>query len=108
MKQISVKVNSNVGDVIAAKDEAVAAALEAIGLQAEGDVALLAPVDTGRLRASITHEVDGDAVNVGTDVEYASYVEYGTSKTKAQPFLEPAITENMDSYQQIAESYLKG
>lgn len=41
-----------------------------------------APVDTGRLRASITHEVDSRPVplfgKVGTDVFYAPYVEFGT------------------------------
>ena len=38
------------------------------------------PVDTGRLRASIrtTFYKDGLAAEVGTDVEYAPYVEFGT------------------------------
>lgn len=41
------------------------------------------PVDTGRLRASITPEVEmaGDTVEgiVGTNVKYAPYVEFGTA-----------------------------
>jgi len=36
------------------------------------------PVDTGELRRSITHEVNGDTGIVGSNLEYAPYVEYGT------------------------------
>jgi HK97 gp10 family phage protein len=55
----------------------------------------MCPVDTGRLRSSITHEVGGDAegmvARVGTNVEYAKYLEYGTSRMSARPFLRPAL-----------------
>lgn len=104
----SVKVTSHVKEVIEAKNEAIARALEAIGIQAEGDVAELAPVDTGRLRDSITHEVDEseEAVYVGTNVEYAAYQEYGTSKMKPHPFLKPGIMNNLETYKEIAEKYL--
>ena len=36
------------------------------------------PVDTGELRMSITHYVEGDTGIVGTNKQYAPYVEYGT------------------------------
>ena len=40
-----------------------------------------APVDTGRLRNSIHHEMeDDDTVDIGTDVEYAIFQELGTSR----------------------------
>lgn len=52
------------------------------------------PVDTGRLRASITHRSGSDAkglfVDVGSNVKYAQAVEFGTSRSAAQPFLRPA------------------
>lgn len=55
----------------------------------------LCPVDTGRLRASITHALESDAQGVlaivGTDVHYAPYVEFGTSRMAAQPYLRPAL-----------------
>ncbi len=49
----------------------------------------ITPVDTGRLRASITADVKGLEANIGTDVYYASYVHDGTSEIEPQPFLYP-------------------
>ena len=55
----------------------------------------MAPVDTGRLRASITWQLlrDGDGLfaRVGTDVEYAYYVHEGTRRMAGRPFLEDAL-----------------
>lgn len=83
-------------------------ALEKIGLMAEGYAKAMCPVDTGRLRGSITHMVDGGekAVYVGTNVEYGPHVELGTSRTKAQPFLRPAATDHVDQYRSILKSEL--
>ena len=57
-------------------------------------------VDTGRLRASITHRVEmesGEVVGyVGTNVEYAPYLEFGTTRMKPRPFMVPAIERNRD------------
>lgn len=88
---------------------AVYRALNAVGLQAEGYAKRLCPVDTGNLRNSITHgfEMDGFVAFIGTDVEYAAYVEYGTSKTKAQPYLKPAVENHTSEYAKIFQTYLK-
>lgn len=51
-------------------------------------------VDTGRLRASITSEVSGMEGRVGTNVEYAGFVEYGTVKRPATPYLFPALEQS--------------
>lgn len=84
--------------------------LESWGIVAEGYAKLNCPVDTGRLRNSITHERDDEEgqVQIGTNVEYAPYVEYGTSRMDAQPYLEPAILDNISEYQDIADEYLRG
>lgn len=78
------KLYDNVADVLKATAEQKLRALEAVGIQAEGDVkdeiTDLEAVDTGRLRSSITHQVDGDSVEVGTNVDYAVYVHEGTGK----------------------------
>ncbi len=104
----NVKVTSHVNEVISAKNGAIARALEAIGIQAEGDVASLAPVDTGRLRDSITHEThaEEESVHVGTNVEYGKYQEYGTSRMRAHPFLKPGIMNNLETYKSIAKQFL--
>lgn len=89
---------------------AIDRALEEIGLAAEGYAKRACPVDTGNLRNSITHAVASseDAVYVGTNVEYAPYVELGTSKMQAQPFLRPAATEHGDQYRQVLKNALGG
>lgn len=88
---------------------AIDRALEKIGLVAEGYAKKACPVDTGNLRNSITHVVDGDdAVYIGTNVEYAPYVELGTSKMQAQPFLRPAATEHGEEYRQVLKGELQG
>lgn len=97
-------------EVAEAVDGAIAAALEEVGLAAEGFAKRLCPVDTGRLRNSITHVTrpDDNAVYIGTNVEYAPYVEYGTARQEAQPFLRPAATRHGDTYRTIVEAHLRG
>jgi HK97 gp10 family phage protein len=48
-------------------------------------------VDTGFLKNSISVEPAGDlTAYVGPHAEYAIYVEYGTYKSRAQPYLLPS------------------
>ena len=84
------------------------------GLVVESNAKALTPVKTGRLRGSITTqsanrgtEISGKAatdgiaaiekprdpleVLVGTAVNYAAYVEFGTRFTGAQPYLRPGL-----------------
>nr|DAO40673.1 MAG TPA: putative tail component [Caudoviricetes sp.] len=106
-------------------------ALEAIGLVAEGhaqvNLTRQHAVDTGNLRNSIAHKVltDEKKVIIGTDVEYAPYIEFGTGiytsggrqtpwayqdaegdfyltrGMRARPFLKPAVTEHKEEYKRI-------
>jgi HK97 gp10 family phage protein len=57
-----------------------------------------APVQTGRLRDSITASAYGKEAEVFSQVEYAPFVEYGTYKMAAQPFLYPAVEANKDGF----------
>jgi hypothetical protein len=90
------------------------------GIIIEGQAVALCPVDTGRLRGSITYATSkfrtmvsmpakpGDEVSepgddytlyVGTNVEYAPYMEYGTCRRNmetGQPFLRPAMDIKRD------------
>lgn len=56
----------------------VSKALNRACLVVENEAKRLCPVDTGDLRSSITHEVHNDIGIVGTNKEYAPYVEFGT------------------------------
>lgn len=78
------------------------------------------PVDTGLLRNSIESSFEGDgrtgemvgAVTAGgggvshvlyslfgDGINYARYVEYGTSRMAAQPFMTPAFDEEIPGYE---------
>ena len=87
--------------------EAERRALEKVGMFVESEAQENAPVDTGRLRNSITHEVEGRFAVIGTPVEYAPHVELGTSRSRAQPYLRPAIEENRDTIKKIITDELK-
>ena len=85
------------------------------GLLVEGDAKRLCPVDTGRLRSSISTETEDTAEGakafVSTNAEYAPFVEYGTGErgdpsvphklhwagNPPHPFLRPALAMNRDS-----------
>lgn len=94
--------------------------LIAIGMAIEGDAKRICPVDTGRLRASISTNwngsklnVDKDKVNepeakedkfivvVGSNVEYAPYVELGTKKMSPRAFLRRAFEKNKKLLERI-------
>jgi HK97 gp10 family phage protein len=133
-------VEDNTDKIIDAKDLACARALFAIGTKAEAYATKLCPVGTpestgqkgyrgGTLRQSITFESDDESMTLGTNVEYAPYVELGTGPNftpppeweqfdapkgsglghgyvKARPFIRPAISDHLDEYQQIIENEL--
>ena len=81
-------------------------ALEMCGLLGERYAKLLCPVDTGRLRNSISHAPDGKTEYIGTNVEYAPYLEYGTVDMKAQPYLKPAVAKHEYEYREIIRQIL--
>ena len=90
-------------------------------------------VDTGRLRNSITYAAGDysgigtytdnnkkkysdakarntpkdDEVAIGTNVEYAPYLELGTKKIAAHHYLKRAVTEHQDEYKKLAVEAIK-
>lgn len=99
----------NAREIENAFNSQIAKALEEIGLLAEGYAKKACPVDTGRLRASITHKIDAgdDSVYIGTNVEYGKYVELGTRYSKAKPYLKPAATEHGSQYRSVLKANLE-
>ena len=75
--------------------------VQRLAISAQGQVAPPSPpghapaVRTGTLRRSITWKpgIDGVSpyVDIGSNVLYAPYVELGTSRMAARPFLRPAL-----------------
>lgn len=104
----------NSAEIMAAVNGANLRGLERCGLKAEGyakkEITRQKAVDTGNLRNSITHEVvpAEKAVYIGTNVEYAAYVECGTAKMDARPYLKPSIANHAKTYQRIFADELKG
>ena len=139
---MSVQVIDNSAEVLSELSRTKARALETIGLKAEGYAKRLCPVGTvestgkkgyrgGTLRNSITHTVDGDVLSVGSNIQYAAFVELGTGPhfepppdwetftskrgsgvgrayVKPRRYLQPAIEEHAGEYKTIAENELKG
>lgn len=121
----------NSREFLNAFDAAITRALERCGMQAEGYAKDLVPVDTGNLRNSITHKVSDDAVYIGSNNEYAAYVELGTGKyaqggrkdpwvyrddegrwhhtdgQRAQPYLKPAVADHKQTYRNIIKDELE-
>ena len=115
-------------------------AMKKIGLLIQGAAMLLCPVDTGRLRGSLTHATDDfqsatrgaargtdqpvsrpmdeGTVHIGTNVEYAPWVEYGTSSgwkggyyklgRKAQSYLRRAMDENRENVVKLYQETMHG
>jgi HK97 gp10 family phage protein len=89
----------------------------AIAFRIEGRAKAKAPVDTGALRASIYTDCagqqsgepgnaplpkpKGDDAHVGPSMDYALYVEFGTRRAGAQPYLVPAVRETEDQLAQV-------
>lgn len=80
------------------------------------DAKILAPVDTGRLRDSIGHTdtstADTISSEIGPTVNYGEFVELGTSRMNAQPYLGPATDRHEPVFEQamakIAEEAIDG
>ena len=79
--------------------------MERAVLMVENDAKRFVAVDTGRLRSSITHEIEVTKNEVrgivGTNVDYAIAQEYGTSKQSGTPYLRPALKKNIPKIRQM-------
>lgn len=131
----SLSITDNSEKILDEMRDAAIRALERVGMQAEGYAKDLCPVDTGQLRDSISHKVDDgeQVVYIGSNLDYAAYVELGTGKyaeggggrptpwvyqdakgnwhwtrgNPAQPFLKPAVADHAQTYRNIIEDELK-
>ncbi len=106
-----IKFTSNVNDILRQLENGNRNALTAIGATAEthtkDNITADDLIDTGRLRNSISHTVDGEAAYIGTNVEYAPYLELGTKKITAHHYLKRAVTEHQDEYKKLTVQAVK-
>ena len=129
-----IEITDNSRLVKAEFEAAALRALEKCGLIAEGYAKRMCPVDTGNLRNSITHQVDISELlcRIGSNSEYAVYVELGTgiyypggrqtpwvyqdahgnwhltNGQRAQPYLKPAVADHVAQYKRIIGEEMKG
>ena len=86
-------------------------AIKECALAIQSDAKRNCPVDTGRLRMSITSDtsnINNFEASVGTNVEYATHVEYGTRRQSPKPYLRPAYNKNVAKLQTKINKVLGG
>lgn len=76
------------------------------GTDIVADSKILAPVDTGNLAGSIGMDLDSDRLGVtcGPTAEYGEYVERGTSKMAAQPYMAPSFDRNAPLWERAVQA----
>ena len=106
---MEVEFKSNKDAVLSEFQKKTKLALDLIGEAAEGFVKDQTPVDTGRLRNSIAHQTIDDTAYIGTNVEYAIWVELKDIEHKVGKahFLRDGVTQNGKTYESIARQVLQ-
>ncbi len=66
------------------------------------------PVDTGALKDSLQMAQAGLEGSIQTGKEYAVYVELGTARSAAQPFLRPAFLAGAETFRREAAAAIFG
>ena len=78
--------------------QAVSTVIARYALLIEASAKKAAPVDTGNLRASIRTELEALSAVIISGADYSAYVEFGTSRMRAQPFMFPALEQHRNNF----------
>jgi len=82
--------DNRIPGIMATFPGAVSAVVKKTAMDVEAEAKTLCPVDTGALRRSILAEVEQFSATIAPHTEYDAYVEFGTYKMAAQPYMRPA------------------
>ena len=94
---------------ILAMDTNIKNVIGKIGKKIVEEAKRVVPVRTGSLRDSITSKDTKDGVIIEVNADYAEYVEDGTDKMDAQPFMDIAIeTTEYTTDEMINDAIEKG
>ena len=131
---------NNIDQILSAVDITCERALVAIGIKAQDYATNLAPTGSpettgkkgyvgGTLQQSIQYKANNETMTLGSDVEYAPYVELGTGPNfvappeweefdvppakgighgyvRPRPFIAPAIADHLPEYEEIIKNEL--
>lgn len=75
-------------------DHAMKQALELSGKEVKTRARAIVPIDTGRLKKSINYQPKKRSVAIGPDTAYDIFVEEGTFKMRAQPYMKPGLARS--------------
>lgn len=64
--------------------------------------------DTGRLVSSIQVDVNPLGIFVGSSLEYAGYLEFGTSSMEPRPWLNPALESQRRNIEKLVANAVSG
>jgi HK97 gp10 family phage protein len=78
--------------------------LEEAGAEIERYAKSIVPVRTGFLRSSIFHRASPTQLAVGAAAPYALYVEFGTRRMAARPYIRPAVFAKIGELQRMIAS----
>ena len=139
--KVSVESNFKFNEFMGRTNSAIKDGLTLAGIRIKGQAVLLADFtqgyQTGFLKNSLSYSIDGkraganenpgekvsaremvavsntdNTVHIGTNVEYADYVERGTSRMSAQPYLRPAYDMSKSDVEKLVKiaiaNHLKG
>lgn len=93
--------NSNRKEIMARLTRELEKRNGAAGFVVVGQAQGFTPVDSGRLRSSLTHDSDESGVVIGTNVKYSYFVEGGTRYQAAQPYLVPGLMVSKETLARI-------
>jgi HK97 gp10 family phage protein len=134
MNEIKITIEDNSTEVLKEMDKKVAEMLDGMGNELYKSIYNFMTedkvVDTGRLRGSISYSTpfkdyknptlantgndyitgnkEPNTVVFGSNVEYASYVNCGTSKQRARKFMENGTYRAIPQIKKVVETILKG